>query len=44
VTQVCYRAADLGFLLDREGEPLCRYSRPLRREPGVEYDDGDSAG
>jgi hypothetical protein len=44
VTQVCYRAADLGFLLDREGKPLSGYSRHLRREPGVEYDDGSSEG
>ena len=42
VTQVCYRAADLAFLLDREGEPLSRYSRALRKEPGVGYYDGDS--
>src|SRR6478609_9430850 len=24
VTQICYRTADLAFLLDREGEPLSR--------------------
>ena len=40
VTQICYRAADLSFLLDREGTPLSRYSRHLRKEPGVEYSDG----
>ena len=40
VTQICYRAADLGFLLDREKKPLSRYSRHLRREPGVEYHEG----
>ncbi len=37
VTQICYRAADLAFLLDREGKTLSQYSRHLRREPGVEY-------
>jgi hypothetical protein len=30
VKQICYRAADLGFLLERENEPLSRYSRHLR--------------
>jgi hypothetical protein len=37
VTQICYRAADLAILLEREGKSLSRYSRHLRREPGVEY-------
>lgn len=41
VTQICYRAADLAFLLDREGEPLSRYSRDLRTEPGVTDSNGD---
>jgi hypothetical protein len=40
VTQICYRAADLGFLLQQEGKPLSRYSRHLRREPGVGYHEG----
>jgi hypothetical protein len=40
VTQICYRVADLAFLLDREKEPLSRYSRHLRREPDVEYQEG----
>lgn len=40
VKQICYRAADLGFLLKREGKPLSRYSRHLRREPGTEYSPG----
>jgi hypothetical protein len=40
VTQICYRAADLAFLLKREGQPLSRYSRHLRIEPGVEYHEG----
>lgn len=37
VTQICFRAADLAVLLEQEGEPLSRYSRPLRRESDVEY-------
>lgn len=41
VVQVCYRAADLGFLLDQEGSTLSDYSRLLRREPGVDYGDLD---
>ena len=40
VTQLCYRAADLAFWLEREGKTLSRYSRHLRREPGVEYYEG----
>jgi hypothetical protein len=40
VTQICFRAADLAFLLKIRGEPLSRYSRDLRKEPGVEYYDG----
>ena len=40
VTQICYRTADLAYLLDREGKPLSRYSRHLRREPEVEYYEG----
>ena len=40
VTQICYRAADLGFLLERENKPLARYSRHLRREPGADYSEG----
>ena len=40
VTQVCFRAADLAYLLAREGKPLSRYSRHLRREPDVEYHEG----
>jgi hypothetical protein len=37
VTQICYRAADMAFLLDRERTRLSRYSRHLRREGKVEY-------
>ena len=41
VIQICYRAADLSFLLRSRNEPLHKYSNLLRREPGVEYhDDG----
>ncbi len=32
VTQVCYRAADLAFLLDREAKALSDYSEALRAE------------
>jgi hypothetical protein len=40
VTQICYRAADLAFLLKQEGTTLSRYSRHLRREPDTEYYEG----
>jgi hypothetical protein len=40
VTQICYRAADLGLLLEREGHTLSQYSRHLRKEPGVGYYEG----
>jgi hypothetical protein len=39
VTQICYRAADLAYLLKREGKALSRYSHHLRREPGVDDDE-----
>ncbi len=39
VTQICYRAADLAYLLDLQGTPLSHYSRELRKEPGVGYED-----
>ena len=38
--QICYRAADLAYLLKLEGSSLSRYSRHLRRDPDVEYFDG----
>jgi hypothetical protein len=41
VTQICFRAADLAFLLEQEGKSLSRYSQHLRREPGVQYVEGD---
>jgi len=40
VTQICYRAADLAFVLQMRGEPLSRCSRHLRKESGVEYHEG----
>lgn len=39
VVQICYRASDLAFLLEREGKTVTDYSAALRREPGVEYYD-----
>jgi len=33
VTQVCYRAADLAYLLDVRGEELSEYSKELRETP-----------
>jgi len=40
VTQICYRAADLAYLLNLEGSELSRYSIRLRREPDFEDDEG----
>lgn len=40
VTQICFRTADLAYVLDRDGKALSRYSRHLRREPDVEYYEG----
>ena len=40
VTQIYYRAADLGILLDIKGHCLSQYSRHLRKEPDVGYHDG----
>jgi hypothetical protein len=37
-TQICYRAADLGYLLDMEGKELSDYSEELRYEPECEVD------
>ena len=31
VTQICYRAADLGYLLSKKGQHLSQYSRHLRK-------------
>ncbi len=33
VTQICYRAADLGYVLDGEGKQLSDYSEEFREEP-----------
>ncbi len=41
VMQICYRTADLAYLLDRERTPLSRYSRQLRREGDVDEDSFD---
>jgi hypothetical protein len=38
LTQICYRAADLAFLLDRKGETLSQYSERLRE---IEYGEPD---
>jgi hypothetical protein len=40
VGQICYRAADFGFLLQQEGHRLEQYSRHLRREANCEYHEG----
>jgi len=40
VKQICYRAADLAYLLKLEDSSLSRYSRHLRRDPDVEYYEG----
>jgi hypothetical protein len=40
VTQICFRAADLAFVLQMRNEPLFRYSRHLRKESGVVYQEG----
>jgi hypothetical protein len=42
VVQICYRAADLGYLLDMTDERLSEYSETLRKEPGVTYWDDQS--
>jgi len=39
VVQVCYRAADLGLLLDLEGSTLSEYSDALRAEPETDWSD-----
>jgi len=39
VVQICYRAADLAYMLDMKDERLSEYSGALRREPGVKYRD-----
>jgi hypothetical protein len=39
VKQICYRAADLSYLLDQKQEKLLDYSEELRREDEPETDD-----
>jgi hypothetical protein len=39
VGQVCYRAADLAYLLDMRDERLSQYSSALREESGVGWED-----
>src|SRR2546427_13191358 len=39
-TRICYCAANLAFLLEREGKALSRYPRHLRRESGGGYYEG----
>ena len=41
VTQICYRAADLGLLIKQEGTSLAGYSDHLRREPDDELPERD---
>ncbi len=41
VTQICYRAADLAFLLDQKGETLSQYSEQLRRIDHVEPEEDE---
>jgi hypothetical protein len=38
VTQICYRAADLAYLLDMEAETLSRYSRELRKSSAADLE------
>jgi len=38
VTQVCYRAADLAYLLELEGKPLSDYSKELRQTTKFDQD------
>lgn len=42
VKQICYRAADLAYLLQQNGEPLSHYSEALRREDDNDDDDDES--
>lgn len=40
VVQICYRAADLAYLLDMRGERLSNYSQELRATSGSDFDPG----
>mgnify|MGYP000203291533 CR=1 FL=1 len=44
VTQICYRAADLAYLLDLRGERLSDYSLELRQESDFDLDPFDWEG
>ncbi len=37
VIQICFRASDLGYLLDLEGRRISHYCQWLQREKGVDY-------
>ena len=39
VGQICYRAADLAYLLDMRDQRLSQYSSALREESGVDWED-----
>ena len=39
VTQICYRAADMAYLLDLEGKRLSEYSRDLRETTSLDLED-----
>jgi hypothetical protein len=41
VTQICYRAADLAFLLDLEEKPLSDYTEILRETPEMSVDEDE---
>ena len=36
VVQICFRAADMGYLLDQEGKRLSAYSQALREETAID--------
>ena len=44
VTQICYRAADLAYLLDLEEKPLADYSEILRETPEMSIDEDEEDG
>ena len=39
IGQICYRAADLAYVLDMRDERLAQYSSALREESGVDWED-----
>jgi plasmid stabilization system protein ParE len=40
VEQICYRAADFGYLLDQEGKQIAHYSHQLRHGVQMDVDEG----